>query len=71
MSEGSKRNLRERRPPKSLDSDVNTHRIRMKILIPMDITVILIQRYSLAYTGSESSFTTAQLRGQAIRQISN
>jgi hypothetical protein len=37
----------------------------------MDITVILIQRYSLAYTGSESSFTTAQLRGQAIRQISN
>jgi hypothetical protein len=69
MSEGSKRNLRERRPPKSLDSDVNIHRIRMKILILMDITVILIQRYSLAYTGSESSFTTTQLRGQTIREI--
>jgi len=41
----------------------------MKILIPMDITVIPIQRYSLAYTGSESSFTTTQLGGQAIRQI--
>ena len=52
MSEGSKRNLRERRPPKSLDSDVKTHKLRMKILTPMDITAILILRYSLTYTGS-------------------
>lgn len=44
MSEGGKRSLRERRVPKTFDSDVTQPLVRMKTLILMDTVAILTLR---------------------------
>lgn len=69
MSEAGKRILRERRAPKTFDSDVKTILNRMKNLTHMDMVAILTLRYYLSYQGSENSFTITQFRCQAICQI--
>ena len=62
MSENYKRSLRERRAPKSFDSDVNYLLNRMRILIPMDMDAPHTTRYYLPYPGCQNSFTTTELR---------
>ena len=45
MSEGAKRSLRDRRAPKTFDSDVIRSLARIKTLTLMDMAAILTLRY--------------------------
>jgi hypothetical protein len=45
MSEGAKRSLRERRAPKTFDSDVSQSLDRTKTSTPMDMVAIPTLRY--------------------------
>jgi hypothetical protein len=60
MTENGKRSLRERRAPKSFDSDVNNLLNRIKIMIHLGMDVLLTIKYYLPYPGCENSFTTTK-----------